>query len=242
MTDFDTRLRARLEGLDAAVPTPRPPGPIAEDRSLATIPRRQFRLSGRRRLAVLLAAAALVVVASAVTAGGLFVEDEHDPHPDVTAALEEVFNVELADDGCVTAAEATGPIRARLDAMGHADWAIEARPGTEDPHCVAAAIFDAGQVGLLPAAGGDVSSALEVLSDELMSRCLGREDATALVSSTLTGLGVTDFSVHAQAGGMYAVSAGQEEAVRDHIAAGCYVYAYLGWDEQGHPTYYLAGP
>ena len=234
MTDFDTRLRARLERLDAAVPTPRPPS--------AAAPVRRFRLRGRRRLAVLLAAAALVVVASAGTAGGLFVDDERDPHPDVTAALGEVFNEVLADDGCVTVAEATAPIRARLDALGHANWAIDARPGTEDSRCVAAVVFGSGQVVLLPAAGEEVSRALEGLWDALMSQCLGREDATALVSSTLTGLGVTDFSVNAQPGGSYGVPMGQEDAAREHIAAGCYVYAGLSWDEAGHPTYSLAGP
>lgn len=225
MTDFDTRLRTRLERLDAAVPAPRPPSVSA--------PARQRR---GRRVVLLLAAAALLMATSVATAQRLLFPDV--PQPALEAALEEVFA-----SGCVTATDATDAIRARLDASGFTGWGIESRPGAAQARCVAAGLVTPEHVViLLPAAGRDVAEAMAGVAEELMRRCLGKDEATQLVSSVLTSLGATDFSVRADPWGPQAAPIGQEEAVRSHVAAGCFVYSGMGWDAGGHAKYYLWGP
>lgn len=88
MTDFDERLRARLERLDAAIPAPRPPAGSAVEGPLdATAGARPSGPGRKRKVALLLAAAALLVATSVVTAERVLFPDV--PQPALEVALEE---------------------------------------------------------------------------------------------------------------------------------------------------------
>jgi hypothetical protein len=239
MTDFETRLRTRLERLDAAIPAPRPPSVWAVDGRLAGMaPARPARPRRGRRVVLLLAAAALLTATSVATAQRFLFPDV--PQPALEAAVAEVF----AQSGCVTATDAKDAIRALLDASGHADWEIESRGGADHARCVTAGLLTTEHVVLLlPGAGRDVAEAMAGVAEELMRRCLGKDEATQLVSSVLTSLGETDFSVRADPGGPQGGPIDQIEAYRSHVAAGCFVYSGgVGRDADGHANYYLWGP
>ncbi len=220
MMDFDDRLRARLERLDAAIPAPRPPSRMAAvGRDARTAQARPSRKK-RWRTIVILLAAALVLGTSAVTAQRFLFPDV--PQPALEAAIAEIF----AQGDCITASEATDAIRARMDALGYADWAIESRPGVADARCVAAGVMTSTHAVLLfPAPGRDVLEALDGVAKELMLRCLGRNDAIELVSSVLTSLGVSGFSVRADPWGPQSAPIDQYDAYLAHVDAGCFVYA-----------------
>lgn len=229
MSDFDERLRSRLERLDAAVPDPRPL-PVA---SLAVA---RVRRRGRRRIVVLLAAAALLLTTSAVTGSRLLFPEEV-PYPDIDAALGEIFN----SRPCVTAADANPLVRTELDALGYADWGIESRPGADTARCVGAGV-DGGHhsVILIPGAGQALSETLQATGEEMLRQCFNRDEAIAFLSSVLTAAGETDFSIDPSSG----IKGGpldQIDAYYEHVAAGCYVYVGVGRDEAGRATYYLWG-
>jgi len=238
--DFDARLQARLERLDAAIPTPAAPVVVAGPVGAVAAGRARPR-SRRRRLVPLLAAAALLVAVTAVTAQRYLYPDEV-PEPRLEAALGEVFE---AGDGCLSAAEARPAIQAKLDDLGYAGWVIEGRTGTDASRCTAAGIDPALHVVLLlPAAGRDLASALESLSHELgVERCLNRTEAMALLSSVVVSQGVTDFDLRADPWGPGPqIPLDQADAYMAHAAEGCTMYAGMGWDEGGRPQFYLSGP
>ena len=243
-TDFDARLRARLERLNAAIPAPAMPVAVGGPGAVpATSPGSVRARSGshrRRGLVPLLAAAALVVVASAVTAQRYLYPEV--PEPRLEAALGEVF---AAGGGCLSAAEARPAIQAKLDDLGYAGWVIERRSGTDTSRCTAAGIDPTVHVVLLlPAAGRDLASALESLSHELgVERCLDRTEAIALLSSVVVSQGVTDFDIRADPWGPGPqVPLDQADAYIAHAGEGCTMYAGMGWNEGGKPQFYLSGP
>lgn len=221
MTDFDERLRARLERLDAAIPAPRPPAGSAVEGPLdATAGARPSGPGRKRKVALLLAAAALLVATSVVTAERVLFPDV--PQPALEVALEEVF----AESDCIQVADAREWIQARLDALGYADWSIESAGGAEDARCVVAGLMTVHHVVLLlPAVGRDVIEAMDGVREGLMRRCLGREEAIQFVSSVLTGIGASDVAVRADPRGPQGGPIGQFEAIRSHVAAGCFVYS-----------------
>ena len=227
MTDFDSRLRERLERLDAAVPEPFLPAPsiLAADR-----PR-----PARRRLILLLAAAAVLALASAATASRILFPDV--PQPPLDTMLIEVFE----GRDCVTAIEARPEIRTRLDALGYADWAIEARPGAEEGRCVHAGYLTPEHVVILfPFVGVDAVEAIKVVGAELLVRCLNLADARELLSSALISMGIHDFDIRTD--GPHAAPIGEEEAYRARVATGCVLFSAIGGDAAGRPTLYLWAP
>jgi len=219
MMDFDERLRVRLGRLDGAIPAPRPPSVSAAALRNAAMAQALPSRKKRGRRVVILLAAALLLGASVATAQRFLFPDV--PQPALEAALAEVF----AQSDCITASDATDAIRARLAALGYADWEIEPRSGAADARCVTAGLVTPYHVVILfPAPGRDVLEALGGVADELMRRCLGRNDATELVSSVLTSLGVADFSVRADPWGPQGAPLDQIDAYRSHVDAGCFVY------------------
>ncbi len=219
MIDFDERLRVRLERLDAAIPAPRAPSRVAAVENEAATAQARPSRKKRRRTVIILLAAALLLGTSAVAAQRFLFPDV--PQPALEAALAEVF----AQSDCMMASDATDAIRARMDALGYVDWAIESRPGVADARCVAAGVMSSlHAVLLLPAPGRDVLEALDGVANELMLRCLGRSEAIELVSSVLISLGVSDFSVRADPWGPQVAPLDQIDAYRAHVEAGCFVY------------------
>jgi len=237
--DFDARLQARLERLDAAIPTPSAPVVVAGPVGAVAAGRARPR-SRRRRLVPLLAAAALLVAATAVTAQRYLYPDEV-PEPRLEAALGEVFE---AGDGCLSAEEAWLAIQLKLDALGYDDWEIKGRPGRGDGRCTSAGLLIPEHAVLLfPAAGRDLADALENLSAALVERCLNRADAMALLSSVVVSQGVTDFDLRADPWGPGPqIPLDQADAYMAHAAEGCTMYAGMGWNDGGKPQFYLSGP
>jgi hypothetical protein len=187
-----------------------------------------------RMLTILLAAAAVVIGVTTATAGVLEFNDE------TPAPLQQAIDAIFAEGRCVTGTEATEAIDARLTALGYADWRIESRPSVQPDGCVAAGfVATEKRIVLLPASGPTVAEALEGAAAALMNECLGKEEAIEFISSVLTGLGQSDFTISTD--GPLAYPEGQEEAVRTHIASGCFVYSAMGWDAEGRPVYYISG-
>lgn len=243
MTDFDTRLRTRLERLDAAIPAPRPPS-VSPLRT--TGPRR-----GRQFVVLLAATAALLVSMSLVTSGTQPPEDPVQQAKNL--ALEEFVDRQLKplfpDGECVTRDEAVRRLRAGLDALGLSDWGISTGSGTLDgARCVTfGASPDMKAIVLLGAMDLDARKAvkaMEGVADELMRRCLGEDEARNLVSSALDNLGVTGWSIRTNGplGPPQVAPIGREEAVRSHIANGCFVYSGAQRDPDGSTVYYISGP
>src|SRR5688572_3717414 len=134
MTDFDTRLRERLERLDAAIPAPRLPSlPTPAGRPAAVTRLRSGGPRRRRGLIVLLAAATFLLAGSAAIAQRILFPDV--PEPALEAAVQDVFA-----GRCLTATAATAAIQGKLDALGKADWVIELRPGAAGASCVSSFI------------------------------------------------------------------------------------------------------
>jgi hypothetical protein len=197
-------------------------------------PPRTPRAERRRPLAVLLAAAALVVGTTVAVAGVRAFTDE-TPSP-LQRAIDDLFGA----GRCVTGDEATANINAELVALGYADWVVEPRPGAGPDDCVAAGfVASKRQVVLVPVSGPAVARGLEGIAETLMNECFDRDQAEEFITSTLTGLGVTDFTITTE--GPLDYPLGQQEEVSAHIAAGCYVYSGMGRDADGRPIYIIHG-
>lgn len=93
---------------------------------------------------------------------------------------------------------------------------------------------------LLLAQRPEVAEAMQGVAEKLMTDCLGQGEASELISTTLRTLGVSDFSVRTD--GPLAYPSGQGEAVRSHIAAGCFVYSGAGQGGDGGLVQYISGP
>ncbi len=186
-------------------------------------------------LVVLLIAAALTI-GTTLAVACVYVFDDETP-PSLQGAIDDIFR----GGSCVTGAEATQRISGDLAALGYDDWVIEPRPGAEPDRCVIAGFVPTlKQVVLLPASGPTVAAAMQSVAATLMSECLGKEEATQFVASVLSGVGETDFTISTD--GPLAYPSGQGDAVRSHIASGCFVYSSMGWDADGRPVYYISGP
>lgn len=233
MTDFDARLRERFAHLDASIPAV--PVPVV------TAPRRGL---NRRRQGVFLLVAAAVFLG---TAAVMTVATQPPPDPAVVArnaADEERVRNDLGTytaNACLSRDQAMTLFRQRLDALGLSSWTIRADDRINQARCVTAApIGDTQEILLVASMGGDVAAALDGLSARLLDQCLGRDEAVALVRSTLVSLGVQDPKVEATGvRGLPVGSAG--DAYLAHIDAGCYVYGGAQFDNVGRYTWYVSG-
>jgi len=159
-----------------------------------------------------------------------------DEAADLEAAVRSLF----PRGHCVGADEATSLIQEKLAGLGLTDWSVAATAGASGESCVAAGfVATERRIVLVPASGPTVSAAMEGVAATLMNECLGKDQATELMSSVLTGIGQTSFTISTD--GPLAYPEGQEEAVRAHIASGCFVYSATGWGPDGQPIYYISG-
>jgi hypothetical protein len=180
----------------------------------------------------------MLVAASAVTAGKILYPEV--PYPEVEAAIEEALGGGTA---CSSVSDVTSSIRDRLDAHGFADWSIRPAAGVGTAPCLAATYFASEHaVLLLPALGEAGSEAVHAAGDELLASCYRRSDAIALISSVVRSIGITNFRVAADPWGPQGGPIDQIEAYKAHVAAGCFVYVGLGYEEGGQSIYYLWGP
>ena len=218
MTDFDTRLRERLERLDAAIPAPRMPSVPTPAGWPAAVTRRRSGGLRRRRTLIVLLAAAIMLAGSVAIAQRITYPDL--PEPALEGALKEI----LAGH-CLTATAATEAIQGKLDALGKADWVIESRPGAAQASCVSSFIVVPHHaVVLIPGISRQVAEAKEFLINELLRQCLGRADAIQLVSSALTSAGADRFVVRADPWGNQGGPLDKMDDYRRHVAEGCFVF------------------
>jgi len=82
------------------------------------------------------------------------------------------------------------------------------------------------------------ASVMDGVREELMSGCFSEQEARELIASSLTSIGVTGWEIRTD--GPLAYPTGEEDAVRNHIAAGCFVYSGSGRGPNG-PTFYISG-
>jgi hypothetical protein len=218
MTDFDTRLRQRLERLDAAIPAPRlPPVPTPAERP-AAVTRPRSGGPRRRRTLIVLLAAAIMLAGSVAIAQRITYPDLPEP------ALEGALTETLAGR-CLSATAATAAIQGKLDALDKRDWVIESRPGAAEASCVSSFIVVPHHaVVLIPGISRQVAEAKEFLIDELLRQCLGRADAIQLVSSALTSAGADRFVVRADPWGNQGGPLDKMDDYRRHVAEGCFVF------------------
>jgi len=94
--------------------------------------------------------------------------------------------------------------------------------------------------GGVPPVMPDVARAMAGVRDLTMAECLDKKEVTQLIAAALGKAGVTDWSIATD--GPVAHPIGEGEAMSQHLAAGCYVYSGSGWDADGRPVIYLAGP
>jgi hypothetical protein len=234
MTDFESALALRVQRLDAAIPAPLLPARTGGGTLAAAVLSRKRRW----RVPLTLAAAALLVAASVVTAGKVLYPDV--ANPGVELALEEAVP---GGTSCVPIDRATAAIRERLDAHGFSDWTIRSTAGVGTAPCINTGYLASEHVVLLFAALGQAGvDAVHAAADELLANCYGRSDAIALISSVVRSIGVTNFRVAADPWGPQGGPIDQYEAYKAHVAAGCFVYVSLGYEEGGQSVYYLWGP
>lgn len=169
------------------------------------------------------------------TADASFAGDSGPP-TGISEAVGELWSSEE----CITARTARQTLRTGLDGSGHADWTVTMDPGVTLDDCVAPTI-DASteQIRLSPALRPEVRGALERVADELLERCLGREDAAELVSSTLAGLGETEWELRSD--GPIGGPIDRLEEIERHVAAGCFIYSGTGLTPDGHRLYFIGG-
>ena len=233
MTDFNTRLTARLERLDAAIPTP-----TALD--LATA-RSAARGRGRfRRFVPLLVAATLLIGAGAVGAGRILYPD--NPEPELEAALAKAWS----GVDCMSPDAATAAVRRALDALGKADWAVDVRPGVgQGTGCTFPIVIPpTHEVALIGGAGRELSDALAAFGVETFERCLTRIEARTALSSVLATHGVTNYDINDGPELLYGTGGVPIDKAAEYIehAKHCYLFGGTGWDENGKPWFRLWGP
>jgi hypothetical protein len=177
-------------------------------------------------------AIALLVPLVAVAVGHLSAEGSAEE-----ARAQAVLSQEF-EGTCVTAQRAVSDLSSRLTSEGLAEWSVLTRAQPSD--CVAGGLVPASStIVLFRVESPAVTAVVSGLRDDLMARCLDRDQAIALTTSTLQTAGLATFEVRTD--GPFAFPLDQEAAVRDHIAEGCYVYSLSGHDAQGTPVYYLSG-
>ncbi len=93
---------------------------------------------------------------------------------------------------------------------------------------------------LLLAERPEVAEAMHDVAERLMGTCLNQDQATDLITTTLSSLGVSDFSVRTDGPLVHPI--GQGDVVRNHISAGCFVYSGAGQDAGGRFVQYISGP
>jgi hypothetical protein len=235
MSDFETILRQRLTALDLAMPEPGRP-------VVVPIRRSQY---PRGALVLLAAALGLLVIGAIGTfASGLprdpaqVAQDNADE-----ARVNEALGA-LVAGRCLSPAEAPAAVRAMLDGLGLSTWAIRvggSADGVSQAPCVGGgASGETHEVILLPNMGPAAGAAIDRVSTQLQTECLGRDAAVNLLQSALAAAGVVDPRIEVT--GVRGVPVGDRGAYLAHLNAGCYEYGGAAFDDVGRYTWYISGP
>ncbi|MGH7555584.1 MAG: hypothetical protein ACREMQ_21495 [Longimicrobiales bacterium] len=152
-------------------------------------------------------------------------------------ALDRVF----AGPACVTAGDAGDALVLSLQELGYADWTVDWGPGVRADGCVSSTIDTVGKrIIFIMALRPEVKLALTRVAEDLLDRCLGIGEATALITFVLTDLGETNWELRTD--GPIGGPLDRLDEVVGHVQAGCTVYSGTGWTEDGTRLYFIAGP
>lgn len=198
------------------------------------------RLRGSLRWAAYIAV--LAVLGAPLLAKLLLDTTPRLPADPVPAALEGVLTAVFDPDLCTTGAMAAQDLRGRLDRSALSDWRIDST-GVRSDECVTWALSQSNPerrrtITLISALSPEVRTALEEVRDETYVRCLAKEQAIDLVTSTLAELGETGFEVRTD--GPFQVPLDREREVKEHFEAGCWMYSTVAWFD-GRPVFFVSG-
>lgn len=162
-----------------------------------------------------------------------------DPVPD---ELEGVLAAVFDPTQCITGAVAEQDLRKALDRSGLGDWSIAAEAVRPD-ECVTWALSQSNPerrrtISLISALSPAVRAALEEVREKTYARCLRRDEAIDLVTTTLDELGEAGFEVRTD--GPFQVPLDREDEVIDHFEAGCWMYSTVAWFD-GRQVFYVSG-
>lgn len=151
----------------------------------------------------------------------------------VEEAIHELFDVTR----CTSAEAARLGLTARLTP---GEWVVADATALRPDQCVAARLdVDRRRVELIPALSPEVRARMQEVTQDLIARCLGRDDAVKYVTTVLEDLREVDFEVRTD--GPLTAPIDQLEEVQAHVRDGCWVYSGTGWDRHGHRFYYVTG-
>lgn len=155
-------------------------------------------------------------------------------------SISEVVEALWVGDDCITAETATQTLGASLREIDPPGWAVTLGPGVKADDCVAPITDVASQqIRLTQALRPEVRVALERVADELLERCLGRDDAAQLVRSTLADLDGSDWQLRDD--GPIGGPIDRLEEIKRHVEAGCFIYSGTGLTPEGHRLYFIGG-
>lgn len=164
------------------------------------------------------------------------------PPDPVPAELDDVLTAVFPPEACTTASIAVHDLRKHLDQAGMSGWSVDST-GVQSDECVTWALSQSNPetrrtVTLISALSPEVRSALAQVREETYVRCLAKEEAIDLLSSTLDDLGQIGFEVRTD--GPFQVPIELEQHVTEHYESGCWMYSTVAWID-GRPVFFVSG-
>lgn len=240
MDEFEGRLRRRLARLEAAAPT-------GEALAIAGRPLRHRPRRGRQLALLAAAVVALLLVGTVAT---LSAPRPLSPHEEAALLAQEAALLAEADEVAIIVTEATGDrclhvadlptiIRPALDAAGFEGWRFRLDDHVKEARCVGFGVLhETRELLVMPSMSAPVARALDDVRARMLTECLDRDAAVALVAEVIHAAGVPDPTV--VVGGALVVPVDGADAYLEHLEAGCAVYSNAQWDEVGRYTWYIA--
>lgn len=85
----------------------------------------------------------------------------------------------------------------------------------------------------------EIKREVDGVVDELLRRCLDRDQAERLLRDALASAGASNFELRTD--GSEAGPIAREAEVHAHFEAGCWIYSASGWRADGTPIYVIGG-
>lgn len=103
----------------------------------------------------------------------------------------------------------------------------------------AVALVEERLLRIVPVLRPEVRAALRQLSNEMLDRCLKRNEAVALVRLRLAAVGEADYELRTD--GPRTGPANRSDDLARHMEAGCYLYGGILWKTDGTRVYLIGG-
>lgn len=167
-------------------------------------------------------------------------EPQWNGAPEPPRELQEAIGSIFTGERCLTVQAADQAIRAELVELGMSDWRIHRGLGITNDGCVSAGIDTVhGRIRLDGVQHPDVRKALDLVAEELLERCATKDDAVAMVASTLSGFGETGWEIRGS--DLVGGPLDRLDEIKRHAEAGCAVYSGTGMTPEGTRQYYIGG-